>query len=253
MPHTVLALEFIPFFLVFCRVVGLFLSMPFLGQLEIPNRFRVMAALAIAFLLTPLLALKVDQPIQFTALLMLIGREFLIGYCVGFVGRLLLTALDVAGDIISMQMGLSSATMMNPSLHSQGALTSFLLSFFGLAIFLSLDLHQLMFRGLVNTYLLFPLENTFPIGDFSHKITVLFSTIFKIGLQFSFPFLIVFIVLQIALGLMNRMIPQMQVFFVAMPFQILGGMVILFLTGGAILLNFGALFDHEFRHFFNMG
>jgi flagellar biosynthetic protein FliR len=227
--------------------------MPFIGQSEIPGRFRAMAALGFAFLITPILPVTLAQPIQFTSLIVLIGREFLIGYCVGMVGSLLFTILDITGNIISLQIGLSSATMMNPTLHAQSALTSFIFTFFGIVIFLSMDLHHLMFRGFVQTYAIFPVNGSFLLGDVSQKFISLLSSIFAVGIQFAFPFLVSFTVLQIALGLMNRMIPQMQVMLVMLPFQILGGIIIIMMTAGAIFMRFGTLFDQEFRRFFGMG
>jgi flagellar biosynthetic protein FliR len=254
MPKSLFLVEFIPFFLVFCRLIGLMLSMPFLGQIEISSRFRVLAALAFSFLLLPILSVNVVNPMMsFVSVAVLCAREILIGYFVGLVGRMLMMILDCAGMIISAQMGLSSATIFNPSLSGQGPLTSAIMLLFGTAVFLSLDLHHLMFRGFVKSYYLFPIDGNLMLGDISKGYTHLFSLIFSMGLQLAMPFIIVFIVLQVGFGLMNRMIPQMQIFFVSLPLQLWGGLMVFLITGGSIIIRFGHVFDHEYRAFFSLG
>lgn len=254
MPKNLFLTDFIPFFIVFCRLIGVLLSMPFLGQVEISGRFRLFAALAFAYLLQPILPLKdVDVTMPFITMTIVCGRELIIGYFVGLVGRLLLTILDFAGSVMGAQMGLSSATIFNPSFAGQAAIPSMLMSFFGLAIFLSLDLHHLVFQGLVKSYYLFPLHSKLMWADMSKGYITVFSLIFSIGLQLAAPFIIVFIVLQVGFGLMNRMIPQMQIFFVSLPLQIWGGLVVMMITGGAIVMRFGSIFDREYRSFFSLG
>ncbi len=245
--------EFIPFFLVTCRVIGLFVSMPFLSQIEISGRFRFFAALGFAFLITPVLSLSVDVTMNFTTIGIYAVREIFIGFFIGMIGRTLLMIMDIAGSMISTQIGLSSATILNPGFASQGALTSLIMVLFGTAIFLSLDLHHLMFRGLVQSYHLFPINKPLMMDDITKGYIQLFSTVFWIGIQLSTPFTIAFIVIQVCFGLMNRMIPQMQIFFVSLPFQIWAGLTIMLLIGGAMLLSFGKTFDHEFRTFFSLG
>ncbi len=254
MPKSLFLAEFIPFFLVFCRVIGLMLSMPFLGQVEVSPRFRVLAGLAFSFLLVPVLPTgDVDPMMSYVSLGILCARELFIGYFVGLVGRMLLMILDCAGMMMSAQMGLSSATIFNPSLSGQGALTSAIMLLFGTAVFLALDLHHLMFRGFVKSYYLFPIDGKLMLGDISKGYTRLFSLIFSMGLQLATPFIIVFIVLQVGFGLMNRMIPQMQIFFVSLPLQIWGGLMVFLITGGAVVMQFGHIFDREYRAFFSLG
>jgi flagellar biosynthetic protein FliR len=244
--------EFLPFFLVACRIIGLFISMPFLGQIEISGRFRLFAALGFAFLLTPALSITVDVTMDFTTVGLYVLRELFIGYFIGIVGKTLLTIMDITGAMISTQIGLSSATILNPGFASQGARVSLIMVLFGTAIFLAFDLHHLMFRGLVQSYNLFPINKPLMLHDMTKGYTQLFSRVFWVGIQLSAPFTIVFIIIQVCFGLMNRMIPQMQIFFVSLPFQIWAGLTILLITGGAILISFGKTFDHEFRYFFRL-
>jgi flagellar biosynthetic protein FliR len=230
------------------------LSMPFLGQIEVSARFRVLAALGFSFLLTPALPPSgIDPTMSYTSLAIFCGRELFVGYFVGLVGHMLMMILEFAGTIMSAEMGLSNATVFNPSLMGQGAMTSAMMVFFGTAIFLAFDLHHLMFRGFVKSYYLFPVKGTLMLGDISKGYGQLLSLIFSMGLQLATPFVIVFIVIQVGFGLMNRMIPQMHIFFVSLPLQIWGGFVVFLITGGAIIVRFGHIFDHEYRAFFSLG
>ncbi len=254
MPKNLFLAEFIPFFFVFCRLMGLMLSMPFLGQVEVSLRFRLLAGLSLSFLLTQILPLSnVDFMMPYPSLAIYCARELLIGYFVGLVGRALMMILDLTGTIMSNQMGLSSATVFNPSLSGQGMMTLAIMISFGTAIFLSLDLHHLMFRGFVKSYHLFPINERLLLGDMSKGYEQILSLIFSMGLQLAMPFIIVFTILQIGFGLMNRMIPQMQIFFVSLPLQLWGGFMVFLITGGTILLQFGQVFDREYRAFFSLG
>ena len=228
--------------------------MPFLGQIEVSPRFRVLAALAFSFLMVTALPVnEMDVTMSYMSLTFVCARELFIGYFVGLVGRVLMTILDCAGMMMSAQMGLSSATIFNPGLSGQGAITSLMMLLFGTAVFLSLDLHHLMFRGFVKSYTLFPIEGKLMLGDISKGYIQLFSLIFSMGMQLAMPFIIVFIVLQVGFGLMNRMIPQMQIFFVSLPLQIWGGLMVFLITGGSIMLQFSRIFDREYRAFFSLG
>jgi flagellar biosynthetic protein FliR len=181
----------------------------------------------------------------------MILKELMIGSFVGIVSRLLITILDITGTLISSQIGLSSATVMNPNMQGS-TITSSQLTLFGIAVFLSLDLHHLIFAGLVQSYQLFPLGGVLQIGDMAQGFIQLFSRIFWFGVQLSLPIMIVFFVMQMAFGLLNRIIPQMQIFFISLPFQLWAGLFIFLISCGTILGHFGKMFENEFAQMLKM-
>lgn len=245
MLHEWILSEFVVFFFVLGRMIGLTAFMPYLSMSEISGRFRFFAAVAFTYLLVPSLNLVAASGMSYPQITLIFIKELMVGFFIGLVGRLLLTILDITGTLISSQIGLSSATVMNPNMQGS-TITSSLLTLFGTAIFLSLDLHHLMFVGFIKSYALFPLDAVLPITDMSQSFIQLFSKIFWFGIQLSLPFMIVFLVMQIAFGLLNRIIPQMQIFFISLPFQLWAGLFIFLVTCGAILGHFGKMFEYEF-------
>ena len=107
-----------------------------------------------------------------------------------------------------------------------------------------------MFFGFAKSYTLFPIHSMLKVNDMSQGFIEMVASCFWSGIQLSFPFMIVFLVMQIAFGVMNRMIPQLQVFFVSLPFQLWSGLIIFMITCSAILMNFGQKFEYEFKTFF---
>ncbi|MCX7338742.1 MAG: flagellar biosynthetic protein FliR [Alphaproteobacteria bacterium] len=255
MNRSFLIQEFYQFFIVFIRVAGMVITMPAFGQAEIPPRFRAMMAIVIGFSMTPFLSQNLPSDFSnYMPVAFLMIRELAIGLFIGLVGRTLLGILDVAGSIISYQLNLSNATLFNPSMASQGVITAMMLSMAGTTLILVLDLHHLMIYAVIHSYALFPVQAASAfladghsmIGDMAHTLVHIMGRVFVIAVQFSSPFLLVGIILQLAFGLLNRLVPQMQIFFVAMPLQIGLGLFVLALVISGMLLSFGEQFANEF-------
>ncbi len=253
MQHNYLVQEFFHFFLVLVRITGAVMLMPGFGQVEIPGRLRTMLALALAFSLTPCVSAYLPTAeLHYIVVFTLVVHEFVIGCFIGIIGRTLLSTLDMAGNLISYQLNLSNATLFNPGMATQGVITSLMLATAGSTILFVFDLHHLMIKAIVHSYALIPIQKVLLLGDFSHNLINVLAKTFSIAVQFSAPFLIIGTVLQIAFGLLSRLVPQLQVFFVGMPIQIGFGLFVLMLVISSMLLNFGQLFDDQFRTIFHM-
>ncbi len=244
--------QFFGYFLVLARMIALAAFMPFISHKEISPRFRVMLAFAFSYMILPFVNLgPLSASISYPVMGLYIMKELLVGAFIGIVSKILLLILDTAGNVISGQIGLSSATSMNPNLQGSTLLAS-MLTMFGTVVFLSLDLHHLILRGFMHSYYLFPVGLDFATADMAKGFLQLFAQTFWWGVQLSFPFMIVFIVMQTVFGVMNRIIPQMQIFFVSLPFQLWAGLMVMLITGGAILMHFAAHFQDEFTRFLRM-
>jgi flagellar biosynthetic protein FliR len=253
MQHNYLVQEFFHFFLVFVRTTGAVMLIPGFGQVEVPGRVRTILALALAFSLTPCVVTSLpSSDIHYVSLFTLTIREFIIGCFIGIIGRTLFSILDMAGNLISYQLNLSNATLFNPGMVTQGVITSLMLTTAGSTILFVFDLHHLMIKAVVHSYTLIPAQKALLIGDFSHSFIDVLATTFSIAVQFAAPFLIVGTVLQIALGLLNRLVPQLHVFFVGMPVQIGFGFFVLMLVISSMLLRFGQLYDDHFHTIFQV-
>src|SRR5690606_2920711 len=150
-------------------------------------------------------------------LLLLLGGEIMIGLFLGFTARLALTAIQTTGMIIGLQTSLANAFAYDPTTAQQNAVVGAWLSTIALVLIFVTDLHHLMLRGLVESYGLFLPGALPPIGDFTEAIVRLVSASFLLGVQIAAPFMAFGFIFFLALGLIARLMPQVQVFFVAIP------------------------------------
>lgn len=210
------------FILVFVRIGAAATIMPGIGDSLTPTRVRLYIALGLSLVLTPAVQQYLPSPIPpVGTLAVLIGMEFIIGMFIGTVARILITALDTAGMIISMQTGLGNAQLFNPALSSQGSLIGTVLSITGVVLIFASGLYKLLFMGMVGSYQLFPVGHIPDSGSMAEMISGAIASSFLIGVQISAPFLVIGLMLYIGMGVLSRLMPQLQVFMIAVPLQIL--------------------------------
>lgn len=229
------------FLLIFMRFGMALMLMPGIGDSFVPQQTRLLFAVALSFVMMPILMASGSipaMPANTAALVGLLMTEAFIGIFLGTVMRILVTALDTAGSIISIQSGFSNALMFNPVTATQGSLVGGLYSTLGVVLLLTTNMYHFMLASVVESYQAFPADAALPaMRDFSDAIVQAVSLSFKIGAQMSLPFLVVGLLMQIGFGLLGRLMPQVQVFFLAMPLQIWLSLLIL-----ALALSSGMLF-----------
>ncbi len=236
------------FFAVFARMGAAVMVLPGFGELTIPARVRLAFALTLSFVLFPLVAdLIPPMPDNAFGLAEIIGGEVLIGIVIGAIARILVSSLQVAGTIIAFNSGLASAQLFDPTVGQQGAITGAFLATIGVTLLFVTNLHHLMLVALVDSYQLFAPGGGFPVGDFSDIAAQFAARSFRIGLQIAMPVVVVGVMIYIAMGLMARLMPQIQVFFIALPLQMLIAFTILALTIGAGMLLFLEHFESAIR------
>lgn len=234
-----LSAHFLPYVIFFGRTAALFLITPGFGEHQIPARFRLMIAFALSFALGQIVELPSIATAHPLNLLATLTQEALIGFLIGLVGRIIISLLDITGTIVSMQVGLGNAMMFNPSFGTQMPFVGSFLLLSATLLFLTLDLHHVVIHGLVKSY------HTFPVGSgiYSQKMSSntaeylveLMGNSIKLGVQISLPFLILGTIFQFFLGLLNRLVPSLQVFFVMLPAQLFLGIFLMVVTFGFIL------------------
>ncbi|MEQ8369256.1 MAG: flagellar biosynthetic protein FliR [Alphaproteobacteria bacterium] len=231
--------EVVVVFLVFARLGSAAILLPGLGEASVPVRVRLLAALAlsvaVAQMVRPTLPAVPDMPV---ALLVLLGGEIAIGLFIGTIGRLLVIALAIAGEIVAFQTNLSAAQAFNPGLGQQGVLTSSFLTTLGVLLIFVTNLHHVLIAGLVDSYLVFPPSQLPPLGDVTDTVVRTGAEAFLIAAQITAPLLLIGIVFNIGLGILARLMPQLPVLFVALPAQIGIGLTVFGLTLSAGMLIF---------------
>jgi len=216
------------FMLVFARIGAMVMLLPGFGEANIPVRVRLAIALALTLIILPLHrnAYTVSMT-SMAPLLVLMVHEIIIGVVLGATARVTLSALAVAGSVIAQQLGLGFVTTIDPTQGQQGALISNFLTLLGLTLLFATDMHHLVIAALSESYKVFSPGELMSSGDVAALATRAFATAFKIGIQLSAPFIVFGLVFNLGLGVLARLMPQMQVYFIGVPLSILAGFLIL--------------------------
>jgi len=228
------------FMLVFARVGAMVMLLPGLGESNIPVRIKLSTALLLTLIILPLH--RADYHIDMgsmAALLVMMLYEILIGIVLGATARVTLAALQVAGAVIAQQLGLGFATSVDPTTQGQqGVLIGNFLTLLGVTMLFATDSHYLVIAALNDSYAIFSPGELVPSGDVAALATRAFTAAFKIGMQLSAPFLVFGLVFNIGLGVLARLMPQMQVYFVGVPLSILAGFLIFAVVLAAMMGSF---------------
>ena len=233
------------FMLVFARIAAMVMLLPGFGESNIPVRVKLSTALLLTLIMLPLH--RADYHIDMgsvTGVLVLMLHEIIIGIILGATARVTLSALQVAGSVIAQQVGLGFLTSVDPTQGQQGVLIGNFLTLLGIAMLFATDSHHLAIAALSDSYKIFSPGETMPSGDVASLATQAFAAAFKIGLQLSAPFLVFGLVFNIGLGVLARLMPQMQVYFVGVPLSIFAGFLILALVLTAMMGTFLDYFVH---------
>ena len=197
------------------------------------------AALLLAAVLLPLHQTAYQLNLtSFGPLMAMLGEEMFIGAVLGVSVRLIVSSLQVAGFVIAQQLGLGFVTAIDPSLGQQGVLVGNFLAMLGVTLIFATDLHHLVIAALNDSYKLFAPGEIPLMGDVAALTTRTVATAFRIGIQLSAPFLVFGLLFNLGLGVLSRLMPQMQVFFVGLPLSILLGLLIFLLVLGAMMSVF---------------
>jgi flagellar biosynthetic protein FliR len=211
--------------LVLVRVGGVVALMPGIGEAHVQTQVRLFFAIAVSLLIGPVVADKLPaRPPSAMGFLVLVFGEFMIGAFLGLVTRILVLTLDTAGRVISFSTGLANAQVFNPSISSQASLPGLFLTTVGIVVLFATDMHQVVLVGVAESYDTFPPGEAPMIADMSAAMVKLVSSSFEIGVRLAAPFLVISLLFFVGLGLLARLMPQLQIFFVALPIQLAGGM-----------------------------
>lgn len=229
MLEEVLRLEVLTVFVVFCRIGSAIMVLPGFGDGFVSVRIRLLLALSVSVVV----AIVVDPVASIrdpAALILLLFGEILIGIFIGLTARILINALQVAGTIIAFQASMANSFAFDVVSAQQGALLGNFLGTLGLVLIFVSDMHHLMLIGLVESYTSFPPGRAPAAADLATVITRVVADAFRIGAQLSAPFILVGIMMSVGAGLLARLMPQVQVFFIMLPVQIAAGMLVFALT-----------------------
>ncbi len=239
MLNELLPVEAFAFFLVFARVGAFLMLMPTVGEAYISPRIRLGLALAVTLVMAPAILPQIPPaPDSGIALTLLVGGEVLVGLFLGQMLRVFMSALSTAGTVIGFQTGFSNALLFNPAMSDQGALPAVFLAMMGAMMVLVTDTHHLMLIALADSYRLFVPGQPLQVGDMVEMMARKVADSFLLGIQLSAPFIVVIMMFNILLGVLARLMPQLQIFFLALPAQVLLGLGVFLVTISGIMMWF---------------
>jgi flagellar biosynthetic protein FliR len=214
--------------LIFARVGTILMLMPALGEMTIPARMRLSFALVFSLVLYPLVSPTLPAlPGDVLQVLVYLLHELAIGLILGAITRLITMAAAVAGSVIAFQTGLSGAQGADPTNGgAQGALIGAFLSMLGVTLIFATDLHHVALQAIRDSYMIFSPKEPLMFGDAAQMALQSVASAFVIGIQMSAPFIVLGLVFYLGMGILGRMMPQLQVFFVIMPATIWVGLVL---------------------------
>jgi flagellar biosynthetic protein FliR len=236
------------YLLTFARIGTLVMLMPGIGEQMVSPRLRLAFALLLTLILFP--TVRPLLPMQGGAiagpgLIALLIGELLVGLMLGLTVRMLLAALQTGGMIISQQLGLSYAMTVDPTQGGQQAAIGNFLTLLGVTLIMASDLHHVALEAIGRSYVLLPPDGVPGLGEAASLALKAVTRGFALGVQIAAPFIAFGILFNVGLGVLARLMPQMQVFFVAVPASVLIGMLVLF---GSLGVMMGVFLDDIGRY-----
>ncbi len=236
--------------IVFARLGSALMIMPGFGEFYVLARSRLLLALILSLAMAPFLEPYLPEvPDDPARLMLLLLGEIMIGLLIATVARILISAMHVAGMVISFQSSLALANQFDITQASQSSIIGNFLSVTAMVFIFSLDLHHMLLRGITDSYTLMLPGAMPPVDDIADYLARLVSYMYRVGVQLAGPSIAAGLLLYLAAGILSRVMPNMQVFFVIMPLQIALSFFILMIAFNTIMIEFAEYFSATFSDF----
>jgi flagellar biosynthetic protein FliR len=248
--ETLIMTQLYAFLLIFSRVGAAFMTLPGFSDSTVSPQIRLLIALSFSLVLTPVLYTALpEQPATVFALAFLIVKEMLIGIFIGSLVQIMMSALAFAGFMIATAMSMSNAFIFSPTMSTSNTVIGSFMMLLGVTLFFTMDLHHEVLLGVMDSYTLLPPGDTLFVGDMAQHIANVIGQSLMLGLRIASPFLVIIIGLLFAMGLMARIVPQIQVFIISVPVQMLVGTMTLMGVLSAMMLYFMGELDLFLKNF----
>lgn len=219
--------DVVAFILVLMRAAGIFLTAPVFSSRNIPVTVKASWILLVAFLVFPVVDFKaLSLPSSGLPLSLAVARELLIGFSIGLGATLVFTGIQLAGQIIDIQMGLGLVNIIDPMTNAQVSAMSQYYFMVATLVFLAANGHHMLLRGVVDSFNLVPLGQAHLSAALGTEMMNLFAQVFFIAFRVGAPVIGALFITNMALGVVARTVPQMNVFIVGMPLNLAVGLII---------------------------
>jgi flagellar biosynthetic protein FliR len=230
------------FFLAFTRIMTVLIHVPALGGQNIPSQVRIGLGMMLALVLLPTQPTPTDlEMIGAFAFGLAIGKEIIIGTLVGFAADLAFGAIQIAGSAMGMGSGFESGRIFNPALGEAGSAFDQIFVMTASMIFLVINGHHLVLIAIQKTFTVVPLNSSLPFMGMEAvmKMTVVFIST---GVHMAMPVIAALVLTDLALGLLARVAPQVQVYFLGLPVKVVVAMITMVMTFASVFPFLSTLF-----------
>ncbi|MBF0526073.1 MAG: flagellar biosynthetic protein FliR [Deltaproteobacteria bacterium] len=212
------------FLLIFFRIAAVLFVSPITGAKSVPTRTKIGLAMVITFVLMPVVEIPPLKTNLFALVVGMIG-EVMIGALIGLTVQFVLGAVELAGQIMGFQMGLSIVSAFDPMTNAQASVIGNFQNMVATLFFLCFNAHHVFLTGFAESFIMIPPLTVSLSGATSSVLMDLFSKMFILSLKFSAPVMAMNLFINLTLGVLGRTAPQMNIFMLGLPIQIAGGMV----------------------------
>ncbi|MFC5303320.1 flagellar biosynthetic protein FliR [Azospira restricta] len=232
------------YFFPLARILALLAAAPPFSNAALPRRVRLILGLAITLALAPALPPIPPVPPGSGAGLAILAQQMLIGFAMGYAMRLVVAAIDFAGEVIGLQMGLGFATFYDPDSASQTPVLAEFIAMLGILVLLSINGHLMILATLAQSFVALPIGATTLAAATWSNLAHAGAVVFASGLMLALPAVAALLIVNIALGVLTRAAPQLNLFAVGFPITLIGGFVMLILSLGYLAAPLTQLFEH---------
>lgn len=223
--------ELLAFSLVLLRMIAFVVTMPIIGSVNVPTSAKILFALLMSFILFPQVGWnKLHVDVESLSIMTLAIKELFIGLTFGFLARMFFMAITMAGQIMSVSMGISSAQLFNPAMgDTSAAMDQFFVTLASL-FFFAIQGHHVFIKGIFDTFQIVPLDQMTISFDAFASLGGYTQAITAIALKISAPILVSILFMNLAIAVVGRAVPQINILITSMPINVLAGFLVLFVS-----------------------
>jgi flagellar biosynthetic protein FliR len=226
------------------RILGLIMVAPVFGNRAVPARVKIGLGVFIALIVAPALPPMPDVGLGTWYGLLILVQQFLIGVAIGMVMRVVFAAVEAAGEIVGLQMGLGFASFFDPQSAGQTLVVARFFNMLAVLVFLAVNAHLLLLGVMVESFQILPISPQ-PVSSAGfHNVAAFGSTVFAVGLQLALPLIAILLMTNLALGILTRSAPQLNIFAIGFPITLGVGLIVLDFT----LPHFAPQFEHMIQN-----
>lgn len=241
------------FLLIFVRITGIFMMMPIFGSRNVAGRIKACLALIITYIIFPLVFNHTTViPEHFLPYLFIVAGELVVGLILGFVSSLMFSAIQMAGQLLDMQIGFGIINMIDPLSGQQAPLIGNFKYILALVTFLAVNGHHVLLSALFSSFKLIPVTGMVVQAGLSGFIVDMINGMFVFALKITLPILVALLLTDMSLGILARTMPQMNIFVVGVPGKIIIGIFVLSIALPFYIYFLEMAFDGMYKNIFRL-